>query len=151
FGPALAALGGTLFILHTGLDDHLYARSSKDGRAFTGTVNLNERSKNGPSVTVLSGRLLVGWTGTDKRLNFMELDPRSLSRWHKTTLGETSADGVWVLGFGFDFLFSWRGSGNEHLNYAIIPECDLAKMLVTGDGSVTRKATLDDRSEIGPT
>jgi hypothetical protein len=72
--PALAVYQGRLFIAWTGTDPqhHLNVESSADGLTFSYKTVLGQTSNppEGPVLVVHDQALVIGWAGTDLRLNY---------------------------------------------------------------------------------
>jgi hypothetical protein len=97
-GPTLAAFNGRLYLGWTGTNGHLNVESSANGLSFNNKVTLGETSyllhqghqvDLSPALAAFSGRLYLGWTGTDSHLN-VESSANGMNFSNKVTLGETS-------------------------------------------------------------
>ncbi len=101
---------------------------------------LQERSRNGPSITASNNTLLIGWTGTpNKRLNFMSSSD-GFNFLNKVTLHETSPYSPVLCRFGGEYVVAWIGVGNHRINI----------MRSANGQQWTGKVTLNEKSWSSP-
>lgn len=102
-------------------------------------ATLSDTSNLGPALTTLGGQLLLGWVGTDLRLNFMA-SANGLTFSNKVTLSERSSVPLALEVFQNRFVTAWIGVGNNQLN-----------ILQSADGRTWgQKITLSDTSQSAP-
>jgi len=114
--PALTLFQGRLTIAWTGTDGRLNIMSSSDGINFGDKVTLEETSNAAPALVTaalvdlpLPGRLYLGWTGTDGRLNVMSsLDGVNFES--KVTLEDTSNVAPVLKDFTGRLYIAWTGT-----------------------------------------
>lgn len=71
FGPALVAHAGALYLVHTGMDEHLYLDFISATKPNWGpsAFDTGEESENPAALAASNNQLFLGWTGTDDHLN----------------------------------------------------------------------------------
>ncbi len=147
FIPAVASLGGYIYLAWTRLDNHL--NIAPDPNNFYPPNTLNDTSNSGPSLTVIDGALYLLWQGRDDppHLNIAEYVPSGkaggvLTFVGKNTIGQTSDFAPALTRLGDTFVLAWTGRDDaQSLN--TLKGTDLFTM---SDHSV-----YTDHSEIGPT
>jgi hypothetical protein len=127
--PALAVYQGRLFLAWTGTDPQhsLTVESSADGVNFSVKTTLGQTTDffNGPVLAVTGDQVLaIGWTGTDRRLNYaLSFDTFGQYWTAAATLPYESWYRPTLSGWNGDFTISWTDLGTNLYRTFSITNC----------------------------
>jgi hypothetical protein len=159
FAPSIVACQNRLWVGFTSEgSNNLIIFSSSDGNfhgdaQLDNLVNLGQQTPMALALACFQGGLYVAWTGqSNQQLNVAPLTPTNDALQTILTFTDTSDDGPGLLGFGDKLILSWRGSGNENINWSSLTAAQLAQLeQQSGDKTLPNKTTITETTDHTPT
>jgi hypothetical protein len=150
-GPALARLGGKLFLAYVGNDTRIYVVAGADDENSPPVAVGQETACTGPALAAASGRLYLAWPGTDGAglLNVMS-STDGITWTDKWTLHREASFSPPALAATPDKLYlAWTGAdGENHLNLGMIATATLHG--TTDAGELDSRASFRSHGLGGP-